>query len=116
MIIPNPNKVSFWNTATPEMMRDYYVSHIIVPGHIFGSETQVLGGVHHNYHFSNGYGASVICHKYSMGVEAMLMVNIGGHLEPVDPEEEHVPIEGYISSEEELRSILIRYASLPPIE
>jgi hypothetical protein len=35
--------------------------------HIPSSKVFVLGGVQKTYHFSNGYGASVVCHNGSYG-------------------------------------------------
>lgn len=68
----------------------------------------------HEYHFANGYGASVIHNKYSYGLElAVVKHNKKTGLWDLDYESGITDdVIGYINGKEELEEILIRISNL----
>ncbi|OBY96731.1 hypothetical protein [Streptococcus dysgalactiae] len=66
----------------------------------------------HEYHFPNGYGASVIHNPYSYGLELAVINDLDGKWElcytsPIDD------VCGYIGGEDELKELLIEIYNLP---
>ena len=86
-------------------MREGYIEH------------ELWGGVRRKYTFDNGYGASVVRHRYSYGADEGLwelaVIGPDGHLVYDTPITEDV--EGHLT-EEDVDALLERIAALPPKE
>ena len=93
----------------------YFIPKIDIECESF-EETESSFGMfpRHEYHFANGYGASVIHNKYSYGLElAVVKHNKKTGLWDLDYDSGITDdVIGYINGKEELEEILIRISNL----
>lgn len=96
-------------------MERYKIPKIKIPFEEFTEHTNSFFQYpRHEYHFANGYGASVIHNKYSYGLElAVVKYNKESGLWDLDYDSGITDdVIGYINGKEELEEILIRISNL----
>jgi hypothetical protein len=96
-------------------MERYKIPKIEIPFEEFTEHTNSFFQYpRHEYHFANGYGASVIHNKYSYGLElAVVKYNKESGLWDLDYDSGITDdVIGYINGKEELEEILIRISNL----